>query len=108
MSPNELVVFDRPRGGREKSITLEKDRVYIVPEYQREIRWSTENVQVLIDDLKKGNKFLGTIILCTSEPKKFEIIDGQQRITSIALSFLLMIRNSFPHQNFVLISWTST
>lgn len=85
MSPNELVVFDRPRGGREKSITLEKDRVYIVPEYQREIRWSTENVQVLIDDLKKGNKFLGTIILCTSEPKKFEIIDGQQRLTVITL-----------------------
>ena len=85
MTSDELVVYDKPKGGREKTIVLESDREYIVPEYQREIKWSTENVQVLIDDLRKGSKFLGTITLSTSEPGKFEIIDGQQRLTVITL-----------------------
>lgn len=81
----DLIIYDKPRGGREKTVCLEKGREYIVPEYQREINWSTENVQILIDDLRKSSKFLGTITLSTSEPKKFEIIDGQQRLTVITL-----------------------
>lgn len=82
---DELTICDVPRGGRERKVVLESDRKYIVPGYQREIRWSTENVQILIDDLKQGAKFLGTLILSTSKPKEFEIIDGQQRITVITL-----------------------
>ena len=55
----DLIIYDKPRGGREKTVCLEKGREYIVPEYQREINWSTENVQILIDDLRKSSKFLG-------------------------------------------------
>ena len=85
VSSDELIIYDKPKGGRERTIKLEKDREYIVPEYQREIKWSAENVQVLIDDLIKGSKFLGTITLSSSEPGRFEIIDGQQRLTIITL-----------------------
>jgi hypothetical protein len=85
MISDELILYDKTKGGREKTIPLDEGRDYIVPEYQREINWSTENVQVLIDDLKKGKKFLGTITLSTSAPKQFEIIDGQQRLTVITL-----------------------
>ena len=66
-------------------IPLGKDRVYVIPGYQREIRWSSENVQILIDDLAEGSKFLGTIILSTLDRNKYDIIDGQQRITVITL-----------------------
>lgn len=72
-------------GGRNIPIPLEDNRIYIIPGYQREIRWDNEKVQILVDDLKKGSKFLGTIILSTSEACKFEIIDGQQRLTVITL-----------------------
>lgn len=72
-------------GGRKLPFPLDNDRVYIIPGYQREIKWDNEKVQILVDDLKKGSKFLGTIILSTSEARKFEIIDGQQRITVITL-----------------------
>ena len=81
----ELVIYDIPKGGREKCVILEEGRKYVIPGYQREISWSTENVQILIDDLKQGDKFLGTITLSTSRPKEFEVIDGQQRITVITL-----------------------
>lgn len=79
-------------GGRKQEVSLDEDRVYLIPGYQREIRWSAENVQILIDDLGKGEKFLGTITLSTSENGKYEVIDGQQRITVI--TFLISYLNS--------------
>lgn len=81
----EITIYDKPKGGRERTVCLDEGREYIVPEYQREIKWSTENVQTLIDDLRKGSKFLGTITFSTSKPKEFEIIDGQQRLTVITM-----------------------
>lgn len=81
----EITIYDKPKGGRERTVCLDEGREYIVPEYQREINWSTENVQTLIDDLRKGSKFLGTITFSTSKPKEFEIIDGQQRLTVITM-----------------------
>lgn len=81
----EITIYDKPKGGRERTVCLDEGREYIIPEYQREIKWSTENVQTLIDDLRKGSKFLGTITFSTSKPKEFEIIDGQQRLTVITM-----------------------
>ncbi len=92
-----MTITDVPRGGRSKFINFEKDREYIVPRYQREIRWSKDNVQILIDDLLIGKKFLGTITFSTYEVGKFEIIDGQQRITVITL--LLHYLNRVVPQN---------
>lgn len=84
MGVNQAYVYDSING-RESVIKLDENRIYVIPGYQREIRWSAENVQILIDDLKKGSKFLGTIALSTFEAKKFEVIDGQQRLTVIAM-----------------------
>lgn len=80
----EIVIYDKPNE-REQNVVLEEERVYVIPAYQREIRWEPGNVQMLIDDLKDGSKFLGTITLSTSEPQSFDVIDGQQRMTVITL-----------------------
>lgn len=80
----EIVIYDKPNE-REQNVILEEERVYVIPAYQREIRWEPGNVQMLIDDLKDGSKFLGTITLSTSEPQSFDVIDGQQRMTVITL-----------------------
>lgn len=79
-------------GGRNDNRQLEENRKYIIPGYQREIKWDNEKVQILIDDLKEGDKFLGTIILSTSKSGEFEVIDGQQRLSVISL--LLTYLNS--------------
>ena len=39
-------------------ITLEENRKYIVPYFQREIRWTKDNLITLINDVRKGSKFL--------------------------------------------------
>lgn len=44
-------------GGRNDDRQLEENRKYIIPGYQREIKWDNEKVQILIDDLKEGDKF---------------------------------------------------
>lgn len=80
----QTIIYDTI-GERKQEVSLDENRVYLILGYQSEIRWSSENVQILIDDLGKGGKFLGTITLSTFENGKYEVIDGQQRITVITL-----------------------
>lgn len=69
----------------DKQVTeLKKDRIYIVPKYQREIRWEQKNVYELIRDIDDGKNFLGNIIL-KEVGTNYEVIDGQQRITSLLM-----------------------
>ncbi|MGY3717662.1 DUF262 domain-containing protein [Sutcliffiella cohnii] len=65
---------------------------FIIPEYQRPYAWSEEQIQTLFDDLveytendNESTYFLGTIVSYENENNEQEIIDGQQRITSLFL-----------------------
>ena len=113
----ETDIYDKVCG-RVKAFPLDENRTYIIPEYQREIAWSAENVQILIDDLRDGSKFLGSITVSTNEAKKFEVMDGQQRLTVLMMivtylnkvlpvnkqykELCLIKNNSFPNFNEVL------
>lgn len=64
----------------------------IIPEYQRPYKWDLEKCEILWNDLisffeskSKDPYFLGTIVSFENENKDQEIIDGQQRITSLLL-----------------------
>ena len=69
------------------------DCFYIVPDYQREYIWSDKEVNKLLDDLnneiENGNTseyFIGTILVSpTTQKKQFDVIDGQQRLTTFFL-----------------------
>ncbi len=72
--------------GRKDALKLKKDRVYVIPDFQREIRWDEDNLSQLVDDIKSGPKYLGNIILTeVVNDNKFLIIDGQQRITVLIM-----------------------
>lgn len=65
---------------------MPEGREYIIPGYQRSISWNPYNMQILLRDVfVNGPKFLGIVLLSTSDYQTFEIIDGQQRITSILM-----------------------
>lgn len=66
------------------AFTLPKDRTYVIPGYQREIRWGVKQLQELIRDVTEGKQFLGNVIL-SKKGKDFEIIDGQQRVTVLCM-----------------------
>lgn len=73
---------------------------FIIPVYQRNYDWKTENCKQLYDDLIKTKKngreshFFGSIVAVCDSPNgvsfEYLIIDGQQRITTVSLLLLAM------------------
>jgi len=76
---------------------LTMNRKYIIPDYQREIRWKRENLIELISDISRGDKFLGNVILNRRTALEYEVIDGQQRIT-VLLMIIYYIRSRFSRE----------
>ena len=75
----------------------------VIPDFQRPYEWTSKNVQQLLDDVNnsltegKDSYRIGSIILFyNEETKKFEIVDGQQRLTTI-----LLILQAFNNQDFL-------
>lgn len=73
-----------------------KSKPFVVPEYQRPYAWTDEQVETLFEDLwdftatsggteREGSYFLGSVVAYENEDGEQEIIDGQQRITSLFL-----------------------
>jgi hypothetical protein len=60
-----------------------RDR-YEIPEWQRDEVWATERKQLLIDTILRGWKLSKFYLAKTSDsPEEFEVVDGQQRLTTI-------------------------
>ena len=70
---------------------------YSIPRYQREYAWSDCEIERLLIDLwsafqstKSNRYYLGTLVVCPNEYGELETIDGQQRLTTLALLFGMM------------------
>lgn len=70
---------------------LAGNRIF-VPTYQRAYSWDTEQVNVFLSDLEDYNKsstkssyYFGHFLFEEKPDKKFGVIDGQQRLTTIAI-----------------------
>ena len=64
-----------------------------IPLYQREYVWPDEKIVTLVNDIKRCNKFLGNIIMDEADTC-YEIVDGQQRITTCCL-ILMCLHNQY-------------
>ena len=80
---------------------LNKDNLAI-PDYQRPYKWTKRNIEELLTDISKaieeGQKYgesyryrIGTILIHNSQDGNLYIVDGQQRIISIALVCLYLL-----------------
>jgi hypothetical protein len=61
---------------------------FIVPDYQRGYRWEKEHIVMLLDDIYDNgelNYCLQPIVVKELEDSSYELIDGQQRLTTIFL-----------------------
>ncbi len=70
---------------------------YIVPRFQRDYSWDTEQWDDLWQDIlsmfnESSDHYMGYLVLQISNDKKFFIIDGQQRFTTITLIILAAIK----------------
>ncbi|MDQ1232605.1 hypothetical protein QE450_000103 [Paenibacillus sp. SORGH_AS306] len=71
---------------------------YIIPLYQRAFAWEDKEIEQLIDDIlnfETDNYYLGSLIVFERKDGKFEVIDGQQRLTAL---YLLLTALSFPFE----------
>lgn len=74
---------------------IDSSVVYAVPRYQREYTWVKTQWENLFDDLLENDPgyFLGSIICIYRDidflatPQKVEVVDGQQRLTTLSLLF---------------------
>lgn len=65
-----------------------KNGTYAVPRFQRNYKWKEENWDELLQTIESSQaNYLGTIFLLEDkkERDRFEIIDGQQRLTTISI-----------------------
>ena len=59
-----------------------------IPLYQRKYAWSEDEVNALLEDLlsnKNSDYYIGNIVVEQREDKVFDVIDGQQRLTTLYL-----------------------
>jgi uncharacterized protein with ParB-like and HNH nuclease domain len=81
---------------------------YVVPDYQREYVWKTEHVERLLEDIyyefsvdknsMNSEYFIGSIVVLRRDDLAFEIIDGQQRMTTLFI-ILCAMRDNFKILN---------
>ncbi|MDT8333843.1 DUF262 domain-containing protein [Roseomonas gilardii] len=67
---------------------------YAVPDYQREYVWTSGQVEQLLSDIEEempagprdgvpAEYFIGSIVVCPGEKSVLDLIDGQQRMTTL-------------------------
>ena len=72
---------------------------YVVPLYQRNFAWGEEQICQLLQDIYESIKvkdqqyFIGSLVTIRRQDGSFEVIDGQQRLTIMALlSYVLQFK----------------
>lgn len=83
------------------------DFEYHIPKYQRPYSWTEDEAAILFDDLydfyeldNDDNYFLGSIVLIKSDNKPYsEVIDGQQRLTTLSI-FLAVMADTFSTEQY--------
>jgi uncharacterized protein with ParB-like and HNH nuclease domain len=72
---------------------------YEIPKFQRDYTWDTENWDDLWQDIKAlimqedHEHYMGYLVLQTSNNKEFQIIDGQQRLTTLSILILATLKS---------------
>ncbi|HIF9396797.1 TPA: DUF262 domain-containing protein [Photobacterium damselae] len=70
---------------------LTENKKYVIPAYQRPYSWSPDNAEQLIDDIYQSymsddnEYFIGSMICINQGNNTFEVVDGQQRLTTLSL-----------------------
>lgn len=71
---------------------------YIVPRFQRDYSWTQDewddlwrDIEVTLADGGEPAHYMGYLVLQSRDSKRFEVIDGQQRLTTLSLLALAII-----------------
>ncbi len=75
---------------------LSVDFIFRVPMFQRDYSWNEEQWEDLWEDVERLKEdeyhYMGNLVLKPIDKKTFEIIDGQQRFTTLSLLILAVVK----------------
>jgi uncharacterized protein with ParB-like and HNH nuclease domain len=78
-------------------------KTFTIPLYQREYSWNLEQVSDLYYDISEsedGGHFLGSLLLYEKDKSsKMEVVDGQQRLTTLFLLLFSILRSLNDNDN---------
>lgn len=83
------------------------DEIYKIPDYQRQYSWNNEQLEALWSDLYEAYKnkdngqdcyFLGSIVVVNNGDGYLDLIDGQQRLTTLMI-MMSVINKTYPKLN---------
>ena len=92
-------IIDSTHGAREH---------YRIPKYQREYTWGKRNWEILVQDIDENDSgyFMGAIIVVRDSDDDingcqiiFEVVDGQQRLTTLSLYMLALYERMVSLRN---------
>ena len=76
---------------------------YVVPLYQRNYAWRKDEIERLLQDVYEayknnpsGNYFIGSLVVLKRQNGDLEVIDGQQRLTTLSLVTKILGINKAP------------
>ena len=79
---DKLKIIDRNQN------IFDLDGEYMIPLYQRAFAWEEKQLEQLIDDINdirdEDNYYIGALVVARNG-NRFEVVDGQQRLTSLYL-----------------------
>lgn len=85
---------------------IEANVAYAIPRYQREYSWTKRHWENMFDDILDNDPdyFLGSIICINQSTDTFkvqwlELVDGQQRLTTLSLLFAAVYNALKTHEN---------
>ena len=72
---------------------------YLIPKFQRDYSWESQHwddlwqdMQVVLSGDEPGH-YMGYLVLQTEDNKTFRVIDGQQRMTTLSLLVLGVLKS---------------
>lgn len=79
------------------STIIGNNKKFMVPKFQRDYSWGSEQWDDLWQDIEtmrseKDDHYMGYLVLQTADDKNYQIIDGQQRFTTVTILILAAIK----------------
>lgn len=76
-------------------------KTFAIPMYQRDYAWTTEQVEDLFEDISEAiatqsSHYLGTVVLARNGKGPYEVVDGQQRLSTLVLIIHALLEQLAP------------
>ena len=94
----ELTIYDP---NMESTLFSDEEVKYVIPLYQRAYAWTEIEIEQLIDDIIEhdgGTYYIGSLVVY-KKSSEFEVIDGQQRLTTLLLLMISLEMAEVPVKN---------